>query len=136
MDQIYVDYSDDPTIKPKSLPGSQNNRFNSKKVSLVGPSGCYTPAQTNDAAGTGNCSRGLRLDYLFLGQPADAPAGVAETRDVGDWQKVGDTFLALHKIWGASASGPWGSGGDERLQRLPAPHCARCGLSGAFAGCR
>jgi hypothetical protein len=121
MDQIYLDYSDDPTVKPRSLPGNKDHQFDAKKVSVVNPSGCYAQAQTNDKAGTGNCSRGLRLASLFLGQPADAPAGVDETRDMGDWQQVGNTFLALHKIWGASAGGSWGSGGTSSFNVYPRP---------------
>jgi len=114
-DQIYLDHYDDPFIKRRTFPGNQApGTYDSTKVALASPVGCFAPQEGAEQT-QGNCSRGLRLASLLLTDAARTqpqPAvGYDETRAIGDWQQVGNTFFAQHKIWGTGAG--WTSGGTS-----------------------
>lgn len=121
VDQVFADHFDDFTKLTRSFPGNSANAYDASKVSLINPSGCLAPKQTTDPDGTGNCSRGPRLSSLFVGTPsADRKAAFAEVRDISQWQAVGDTFLAQHKIWGSTGTN-WTSSGCHVGNIYPRP---------------
>ena len=121
LDQVYLDHYDDPKLKPLTFPGNTDpGVFDAKKVSLTNASGCYFPKQEAPDAGDFNCSRGLRLTPLWIGSgTAPDVSPPYESRDIGDWQKVGDTFYAHHKIWGKGGAGQWMSNGAHTANIYP-----------------
>jgi hypothetical protein len=135
LDQVYLDQYDNPVQKPRSFPGNQTKgAFDSTRVSLTNVSGCYYDQQDGDSTGTNNCSRGLRLSSLWIGAGA-APAGYGETRNIGSWQAVGDTFLAHHKIWGKGGAGQWSSSGAHAGNIYPRKNAAGDGFDAVRLRC-
>jgi hypothetical protein len=133
LDQVYLDHYDDPSLKSRTFPGNQvSGTFDSKRVSLTNANGCYYPKQAAPGTEENNCSRGLRLTSLWIGPkdssgnlnpptkgiypPFDLQTGV---RDIGEWQSVGDTFFAHHKIWGKGGAGQWASNGAHTANIYP-----------------
>jgi hypothetical protein len=110
LDQIYLDYYDDPAKLKQSWPGNQGATYDHAAVSVVSPVGCVAPT-TDGGAETDNCSRGLRPTSLLVaakGAKGDG-APYAESKDVAAVADVGSVFFAQNAVYGTDVN--WETGG-------------------------
>ncbi len=105
IDQIALDYYDDPGRLLQSFPGNSGGAYDPTKTAVMSAVGCPAP-QADGGTATDNCSRGLRLKSLGIGTPA---ARHDETRSMGTPDDVDATFFARQTVFGTEAD--WVSGG-------------------------
>jgi hypothetical protein len=109
IDQIYLDYADNTLRVPQSFPGNADpSSYDPGKVSVMSPVGCVAPTADGGAAAD-NCSRGLRLQSLVIGQPPPNASAYDDTRAFTKADDVTATFYAQRQVYGTAAD--WVTGG-------------------------